>query len=36
MGLIGLWVEEVSLGEVTRAAQGLRRKRPASEAELTT
>ncbi|HVO69110.1 MAG TPA: lysylphosphatidylglycerol synthase transmembrane domain-containing protein [Aggregatilineaceae bacterium] len=36
MGLIGLWVEEVSLGEVTRAAQGLRRKRPASGAELTT
>lgn len=36
LGLIGLWVENVSLGEVTRAAQSLRRKQPASEAKLTT
>jgi uncharacterized protein (TIRG00374 family) len=33
MGLIGLWVEDVSLGEVTRAAQGLRTREPAPLAE---
>jgi uncharacterized protein (TIRG00374 family) len=36
LGLIGLWVENVSLGEVTRAAQSLRRKQPSSEVKLTT
>jgi len=27
MGLIGLWAENVSLGDVTRAAQALRARR---------
>jgi uncharacterized protein (TIRG00374 family) len=31
LGLVGLWAEDVSLGEVTRAAQSLRKKQPAPE-----